>query len=503
MHPVYRTRKKQVSVAPGHHLAFAAGHGYYDAPGAPIHPPVSASQDPYDPIIAGLPSPLTPKQIQTQAQGQISPLVASITQNIGKQTAAATNAIRGYTSDAAAKLGAINYTAPYTQGEQGQAAVDSALRNALSGAGTIDADQLSQRLAVINDPAVAAAATAVADNGAANGNTQLAQGSAALGNLIANAAAAGSYGQKQPGITRLAGLQNIAATQQQGVNNIASQTQQLEAQLPAIIEALTGRNDQRASAIASARQNQVARQDAISSTGAKNAAAVKAAQTKAAATVKVATIKANEKAAADAKPNAGLSGKVGYLVDSSGNWIPGGDGKPQVLPGYKVQNGRVVKIVSGGKGPGKGGAKTPTAAQINTLVQQWHDGTPTYKTVSKNDGNGTTVSKKVQTGSTGGLTFEQAYKRLTSMGLDDAGARKYLQGYYKRGDNGRGWLTNEEQAALRKAGVTPRAYKNSGVGFLRPDQAKALKAAGMLPPGHWIQGRTDTQDLGPVYIIEG
>jgi hypothetical protein len=207
--------------------------------------PAPLPQDPYAGIIAGLPSPLTPQQIQTQAAGEISPLVAAATKQIQGQTQAATNAIRGYSQDAASKLGAIDFAQPYQQAETGQAAVDNALRAALTGAGTQDAEQLAQRLAVINDPSVAAAASAVGANGAANGNTQLAQGSASLGNLIANAAAAGNYGQKQPGIARLAGLQQITGTQQQGLNQIGSQTQALEQQLPSIIQALTSQNDNR------------------------------------------------------------------------------------------------------------------------------------------------------------------------------------------------------------------------------------------------------------------
>lgn len=325
--------------------------------------------DPYTSIIAGLQQPYTPAQIQTQAQGQISPLVAAITKQIQGQTAAATNAITGYSQDAANKLRAINFGAPYAQAETGQAAVDDALRQSLSGAGTTDAAALSQRLAVLNDPSVAAAATGLTANGAANANTQLAQGSASLGNLLANAAAAKNYGQQLPGISNLAGLQQIAAAQQQGVSQIGTQTQQLESQLPSIIQGLQSQNDSRAQAITAARENQVARQDAISSTAASNASKVSVAQ-----------IAAQTKATEDEVKQA-QSDRTYALQFAKTYHVNPVTGQP--LAGYMVNaKGQIVKQTSAPK------PKTLTTAQASnyrglaqTIAENARDG---FTTTDKN-----------------------------------------------------------------------------------------------------------------------
>jgi len=261
--PAYQTFKRQVKLAPNQHLAFAAGKGYSAAPGAPSAPAAPPPADPYAAIIAGAAKPSTGAQITKAAQGEISPLLAAVTKTIGGQTAAATNAIGGFTGDAAAKLAAIDFGAPYAGAEQGQAAVDAALRAELAGAGSTGADQLAQRLAVINDPSVGAAAGALTANGAANATTQVAQGSASLGELLANAAAAKDYGLKQPGITRLAGLNAIAAAGQQGQAQIAAQAHALEAQLPSIIQNLQAQSDQRAQYLTAAHENQLARNDKI------------------------------------------------------------------------------------------------------------------------------------------------------------------------------------------------------------------------------------------------
>ena len=468
----YYTTKAQALGSGVGPLQFAAGKGYYLG-------------DPYSSIIAGMPKPLTGAQVTSEANAEISPLVAAVEKQIEGQTAAATNAIKGYSADAAAKLAGLDYQAPYTQSESGQAAVDDALRQALAGAGTSDADALSSRLAVINDPSVAAAAKQVADNGAANGTTALASGSAALSNLLANAAAAGSYGNKLPGLAQLAGLQDIAAAQQQGQSNIGTQTQQLESQLPSIIQNLQSENDSRSSALASARENQVARQDAIASTAANNATKLAQTQTSAAAGVQKAKIAANTKATQASRPNASLSKTVGYVVDSNGNWIPGANGKPQLLPGYTVNaQGHVVK--AGKTATGTAAGLTPGEAQ-------------TYlKTISHTSTHKDATSGQYVTSTTHTTNYQTAYKYLRSRGVDDQQARELLNSSYKKGQDGRAWLTNEEQSAFSQYNQTkgkaikghptggfgpvqPTPGMYNGQAFLTGRQLEVLNAYGVAP----------------------
>lgn len=44
--------------------------------------------------------------------------------------------------------------------------------------------------------------------------------------------------------------------------------------------------------------------------------------------------------------NASMSGKLGFLADASGNPIPNAAGKKQVLPGFRLRNGQVVKVAT-------------------------------------------------------------------------------------------------------------------------------------------------------------
>jgi hypothetical protein len=482
--PTYQTYARNVAVQPGQRLSFTAGRGYYAAP----------LPDPYQGIIAGLQRPMTNQQITGQARSEISPLVAAVTKQITGQTNAATHAIGGFSGDAAAKLAALDFGAPYQGAEQGQAAVDAALQQSLSGAGSSDANALASRLAVINDPTVAAAANTLKGNGAANGNTQLAQGSAALSNLIANAAAAKDYGLKQPGIQQLAGLQDIAAAEQAGTANIGSQTQQLEQQLPSIIQSLASQNDNRSAALTAARENQLARNDAINATAARNTT-----------DVKVAKIKANEQAAASAKPNASLSRTVGYLVDSNGGWIPGKNGQPQLLPGYTTNaSGQVVKAVKTGKATTLPVVKPLTAGQTITFLK----GLATTKRVPQLDASGNTQldsngKVKYTTQTQFRMPYDQAYQQLRSAGKSDVQARKQLDTIYPKGQGGRAWLTNEQQHALRSASVPAASgvIDIANVGerhYITQPQVQALRAARKLPPGFWY-----TADQGhTVYVIK-
>lgn len=542
-----RAKKALAAVAAGQLIpaAYTTGGGVTDGgPGsmaAPYtnHPPPKKGStlahaaaapaygsDPYSTIIAGAPQPYSPKdiqsligqytsgytpgltqaQIQAQAQGEVSPLVAAITQSITGQTNRAGDAIRGYSQSLADSLAALNFAAPYQTGEQAQASVDSALKASLNDAGSSDADQLASRLAVINDPSVAQAAQAVSANGAANAGTQVAQGSNALSDLIANAAAAGEYGMKQPGIAKLSGLQQLAANEQNGQNQIGSQTQQIESQLPSIIQALTGESDQNRNARASAasqalasllgvnenrannittlKTNQLARNDNINAATAKNATSLQTAKIKAATAQEAAAAKGAESSVKDRLAFA----KV-YGYDPVTN---------QVIAGYKRNpDGTVSKATKGVAG------KSLTPNELSSMVDTLYNGTTSSVRVKapNPDANGNPVYRST-TKRTGQFNYQQAYQRLRALNVPDPQARQALDTVYKRGERGRAWLTNEEQSALKQSGLLPSAHRYKTLAYLDTTQAAALQAAGGLPAGEWIkQAKTKTKDLGPIYVL--
>lgn len=448
--------------------------------------------DPYNAIIAGLPKPETDQQISSQAQGEISPIVAAIVAAITKQTQGATSAISGYSNDAANKLAAINYGQPYQQAEGAQATVDSALASSLAGQGNTDAQSLQQRLAVINDPSVAAAAANVSGNATGAANADTAQGTAALTNLIANAAAANSYGQKQPGIERTAGLQDIANVQATANNNIATGTQDAEQQLPSILQSLQQENDNRSSAIASAQQNQLARNDNIvagqaantvklETTNANNTVKIQIANANNATKTQIAEMNAAGKVTSEQLTQARADRTYRLQFTKTFGYDPV-TGK--VAPGFKAQGGSIVKI---GTGSAAGGL---TSNETAGLVQKWHDGKQTIVTEKQpeTDSNGNTVYRDVRT-STDKVTYQQGYKYLRSRGETDAQARAALDTVYARGDQGRAWLTNDEQATLKKNGNQSTVGMYQGQAWIGPKQVAVLKAAGQLPVGELVNGR--------------
>lgn len=182
------------------------------------------------------PKPLTDTQV---AQQQLKPAVAAVTGAIQGQARSAADAVRGYTGSLAHELAGIDYQAPYRQAAPQQAAVDEALRASLAGQGSELSQGLASRLSMLNAPnAVNPAVQSVADFGSRAGTTAQANGSAALSELLANEAAAGTYGMKQPGIARLAGLQNLGRVEGQAQQDIADKTAPLYGQIPEIVAAI-------------------------------------------------------------------------------------------------------------------------------------------------------------------------------------------------------------------------------------------------------------------------
>lgn len=202
-----------------------------------------------DQFTAGYGTPLTPEQIQAQAQAQIDPIIAAVTSKANQQASGASDAIKGLTDSYAAELGQLapSLSAPYEQSAQQQAAIDEALRQSLTGAGSDLASGLSDRLKALEGSsggsALAEAASGLASQGASSGNQQLASGSAALSNLLGDKAAAAEYGASLPAIARLAGVQQLGQVEGNAQQQIAQGTLAAEQQLPSIVNALTGRND--------------------------------------------------------------------------------------------------------------------------------------------------------------------------------------------------------------------------------------------------------------------
>lgn len=181
--------------------------------------------------------------------------------------------------------------------------------------------------------------------------------------------------------------------------------------------------------------------------------------------------------AANSKIDPSVSKILGYAATANGAPI--------------TKGGKIITVDAAGK---QSAPKLPTGTQINSLVSQWHDGKVGSVTVPAVDKDGNPVynpdgsqkyqSKSVQVGK---VDFQQAYQRLRAMGLTDVKARQYLDTAYPRGDSGRAWLTNEEQAALRRAGLQPKATKMAGKAVLNQKQTAALRKVGKLPPGQLTQ----------------
>lgn len=167
----------------------------------------------------------------------------------------------------------------------------------------------------------------------------------------------------------------------------------------------------------------------------------------------------------DAKVSAGIND--GYAHNTKGEKVLDPKGKP-------------IKF-----SPSAAGGSKASASQVNTFIK----GLTTYSHVA---------GVSTPTGHT--MKFGAALRRLTAprsqggYGLNNKTARQFLDGVYKRGEDGRAWLTNEEQSILRKSrgkygyiGLSNRTKVNldpvSHNAFLSPIQYQILSEAGMLPPG--------------------
>ncbi|MFL5914124.1 MAG: C40 family peptidase [Gaiellaceae bacterium] len=205
-------------------------------PTKPARPPKQQRPPKKSPLAAAA----APRTAAQAAQAELDPVIASITKSANERAAAAEAAIKGLTDSYAHSIGGIDYGAPYAGAESGQAAVDAALEQSLAGHGSDLAAGLATRLAPLEGtsgaPVVSDIGHGLAVQGAGAGTTRLASGSAALGNLIADAAASREYGTKMPGIADLSGLQGLKQAEGNAQSEIAQGTTAVESKLPDIIQ---------------------------------------------------------------------------------------------------------------------------------------------------------------------------------------------------------------------------------------------------------------------------
>jgi hypothetical protein len=423
------------------------------------------------------PGELGPNQDAASARAAIQsilqPLIAQIQNAAAQRAKQGAALITGYTNNAVDKLNGINFQKPYQAAAQDQNAVNSALLASLGGQGSALQNQLSGELgSSVAAPTAGAIVGKVGADTTGAGNAGLANGDATLSSLIAQGAVQGAYGQKLPGIETLAGLQDVKGLQGSINNTTQQQLGDLQAKVPQMVQ-------DELSSIATSKENQVRDQIAEE----KNKIAILLGEGKITASQANALLAANTRTAIANQNNstrAAIAGQNNATRTAIAN----------------QNNATKTQIAAMQAAAKAAGLKTKTKGaltdnEVSNLVDKWKngtvksvttvptnpDGTPKYKDAN---GNPKSVTQSAQQGQ---LTFQQAYKRLIAFGIPDKKARAYLDTAYKRGEQGRGWLTNEEQAALGKAGLPPRAAVVNGHGVLTARQYQALRKAGYTVPG--------------------
>lgn len=384
-------------------------------------------------------TPQSDSQIQTSAQGMVDPIIAAITKSINDRTAQSATNITGNANSLASSLGKIDWNAPYASAESGQAAVDSELRNALAGGGEAQGADLQARLAGINDPTVAAAGDALASRGSAIGGTEVANGSANLGALLAQAAAAKTYGLKLPGIARLSGLQDVAGVNQQAVTDIGNANTSLLGQLPSIVQSLRSDNQSLRANRAGAAANEFNTLTGQNITKATAQAGFNNTQTQL------------------GLPDATLSRAYGYAVDAQGNPV-GGQVTP--LPGYQVgSDGSVTKTPKAVAAPKP--LSPATKAKLAKTAEDLR-----YGVAPKQQYNSKTGAwMDVPNTGTPNSSYDEAYQQLVAAGATPAYARAQVNRLYKPGEFGRPKSAGQKKtdAAVQSGvGIPPDPYAKWG-----------------------------------------
>lgn len=324
-------------------------------------------------------------------------------------------------------------------------------------------------------------------------------GGAAVGNYLSGVSpaavlrsqetAAQALGALQPGFAALAGRQSLASAlaQQSDTRN------KIAAQAPGMIQ-----NQLNAFASNSAKRQQIALEQnalGIKTNQAQQRINNQRAQFNQRQAQQIKEFNAKQTSAAN-KISASVSKGMndGFAHNASGTRVLGADGKPV----------KFAKSTSSGTGTAVGG-KPLTASGITTFLK----GLAKTSRIPQTDASGNTKldkNKKVmyQLQTQFRLPYEQAYQTLMATPkMTDKRARHLLDTIYPKGQGGRNWLTNEEQAALSRA-KQPAAtgvIDIANVGerrYITKAQAATLRRAKRLPNGFWYradQGHT-------VYVIK-
>jgi hypothetical protein len=328
----------------------------------------------------------------------------------------------------------------------------------------------------VGAPATGAVVGRVGADATGAGNAGLAKGDATLSSLINQGAAAKTYGSKLPGIETLAGLQDAEKLQGAVNTDQANQLSSIESKVPSMVQSELG-------ALASARTAQQKNEVAALIAAGKTKEALQVAKMNDRTRASIANAN-NQTKTSIAAANAG---KISSAVSKVLGYAATADGTP-----IRTKDGKIIPVTKTGQ---QGTPKVPTAQDISKLVTEWKDGTlksitsiptkdgkPLY---TDSNGNPKSVTQTVPTGQ---LNYGRAYARLRAMGVTDQVARQYLNSAYQKGEQGRSWVTNTEQTALKKAGLPTKAAVLKAAdgtqrGVLTQPQYQALKAVNQLPAG--------------------
>lgn len=140
-------------------------------------------------------------------------------------------------------------------------------------------------------------------------------------------------------------------------------------------------------------------------------------------------------------------------------------------------------------------AKAPkpkaVGTEVTSMVNTWYKGKPsTRRVTTKNDKTGKISSHIVSGPTVGQVDYQTGYRKLRAMGYDDKRARALLDANYHLGERGRPWVNSEARNTLKKKGLTPHPRRSpAGNFYLTKPQADALAASGQLPLGTWNGNR--------------
>lgn len=431
------------------------------------------------PAPAPAPAAAAPSDQQTATatiQALLKPLIDQITQSEQARAAQGQSLINGYTTNAVDQLKGIDFSSPYQKAATDQNAVNTALLARLGSQGSGLQNQLQGELGTsVGAPATSAVVGRVGADTTGAQNAGLAKGDATLSNLISQGAAAGTYGLKLPGIETLAGLQDTAKLQGAVNSDLSTKLGDIQSQMPRMVQT-------ELSNIAKTNSDQQAFAEKVREFNQSNATAAQ--KTRVAALIADGKLK-------EAAQVANANNQTRVQIANAGNQT-----KVAVAATKAQQAEALAQIKANAAAAKAAGIKPPTADEISKMVDGWKNGKPVsvrVPTIDPTTGKQAVNTAGVpqwhtETQQSGALTYGQAYARLRAMDVADTKARQYLDTGYQKGEQGRAWLTNEQQTALRKAGRQASAgtFKDPNgtvESYLVAPQVAALKKAGLLPKG--------------------